>query len=492
MSRSLYARLHRRFGPRVDGPTRREVLQATLAAGAGLLISRLGLAQDSKPVGKRVVVIGAGFAGLAAAHELSAAGYDVTVVEARNRLGGRVLSFGDFVKGKNVEGGGELVGSNHPTWVAYADRFGLEFIDVTEAEDVESPIVVGGRRLTAEESEKLWEELAAAAALMNADAEKVDAERPWTSPNAAALDARTVSSWIESHSLPQLCRTALHAQIASDNGVPTAWQSYLGQLAQVKGGGVEKYWTDSETYRCKGGNQRLAAKLAATLPKDRVHLGVAATSVALGEKDATVTLSDGRRLACDDVVLSVPPSTWRKIAFEPALPGALSPQMGVNLKVLVAVKDRFWLESKLSPDMLTDGPMAQTWEGTDNQPGDEGASLCAFTGGHAAEQARAWRLEERIDQSVAEMEKVYKDLRKKMLGARFMDWPGEPWTLAGYSFPAPGQVTAMGPALAAGVGGRLHFAGEHASHAFVGYMEGALNSGAAVAKRLAKRDGVLK
>ena len=135
MSRSLYARLNQRYGHPIDVFTRREMLKATLAASAGLLLSR-GLpafAQDKpRAAGKRVVVIGGGFSGLSCAHELLAAGYDVTVVEARNRIGGRVISFSDLVKGKNVEGGGELIGSNHPTWVSYAEKFGLKFIDITE------------------------------------------------------------------------------------------------------------------------------------------------------------------------------------------------------------------------------------------------------------------------------------------------------------------------------------------------------------------------
>ena len=114
----LYAKLHRKFGRKDDGMTRREMLQASLAAAAGVLLSnRLGLAQT----GKRVVVIGAGFSGLTAAYELSRAGYQVTVVEARGRVGGRVVSLANVVPGKNVEGGGELIGSNHPTWVAYGE-----------------------------------------------------------------------------------------------------------------------------------------------------------------------------------------------------------------------------------------------------------------------------------------------------------------------------------------------------------------------------------
>jgi len=69
-----------------------------------------------------------------------------------------------------------------------------------------------------------------------------------------------------------------------------------------------------------------------------------------------------------------------------------------------------------------------------------------------------------------------------------MDWPSIPWTRASYSCPAPGEVTTIGPLLFEGIKGRLHFAGEHASYKFGSYMEGALNSGASIARRLAVRD----
>ena len=159
------------------------MLRVTLAGSAGLLVSNHLAFGQGKP-GKRIVVIGAGFSGLAAAYELVARGYDVTVVEARNRVGGRVITFNDFVPGKHVEGGGELIGSNHPTWVAYKDRFKLDFLDVTEEEDFEFPIVLDGKRLTSAESEKLWEEMDAALTLMNTDAKDIDADQPWRSRDA--------------------------------------------------------------------------------------------------------------------------------------------------------------------------------------------------------------------------------------------------------------------------------------------------------------------
>src|SRR6187551_1719241 len=157
---SLYAHLTRRFRPEVAA-RRREFLKATAAVGAGLLLSnRIGYAAPAKQ--KYIVVVGAGFAGLACAHELKAAGYRVTLIEARGRVGGRVLSFKDVVKGKNVEGGAELIGSNHPTWVAYAEKFGLKFLDVNPEDDMNMPIHLDGKLLDDEDAGKIYEEMEAA------------------------------------------------------------------------------------------------------------------------------------------------------------------------------------------------------------------------------------------------------------------------------------------------------------------------------------------
>ena len=495
MSRSLYARLNQRYGRPVDACTRRDMLKATLAASAGLLLSGgLPAAAQPRPAGgRRVVVIGGGFSGLACAHELLSAGYDVTVVEARNRVGGRVLSFGDLVPGKNVEGGGELIGSNHPTWVAYKEKFNLDFLDVTEDEEAEAPIFVGGTRIDAETGAKLWEEMDATLAKMNDDARRIkDVDKPWEVEGAAEFDRRSTRQWIDAQEGSELLKKGLWVQMAADNGQDPARQSYLGNMAQVAGGGVEKYWTESEVYRCKGGNQQLATKLAEAIGRDRVVTRLPVTRVEVrGRGRVVVTCADGRTLECDDVVLATPPTTWAKIQFNPGLPAGVVPQMGTNVKYLAAVKKRFWKDAKLAPDSLTDGPVSMTWEGTDNQQGDEGASLNCFSGGPQAEQARAFEKDQRDAKYAEALGLLYPGFKEQFVQARFMDWPSDPWTLTGYSFPAPGQVTTVGPLLRKGLG-NLHFAGEHTSFKFVGYMEGALNSGVAVARRLAARDGLIK
>jgi monoamine oxidase len=485
--RSLYARLHDRFGEPID---RREMIRRSLAAAAGVLISARGGLAGQRPRGPRVVVVGAGFAGLAAAYELSHAGADVTVLEARNRVGGRVVSFTDLVPGAAMEGGAELIGTNHAIWLDYAQRFKIPFVKITE-EDAEAPIVLNGRRLSAAASEKLWEELDAALGGMNADAARVtDAFEPWRSPEAAAWDARSQAEWIAAQACSDLCKTAMDAQLVADNGVTTAWQSYLGNLAQIKGGGVEKYWTETEVYRTRGGNQQLAHRIVTELGASRVHLRQPVTAITVADRGVVVTTA-GASYEADYAVLAVPPLTWNRIAFAPRLHVSEVPQMGSNIKFLMKTRDLYWRGSHLGPDSLSDGPVHLTWHTTQHQKVD-GAGVVAFSGGPAADTCRAWSATERTPNYLSTLSKVYPGVRASFERARFMDWPGDPWVKGSYSFPAPGEVTTLGPQMQQPLAGRVFLAGEHTCYAFVGYMEGALNAGAALAKRLAQRDGVVK
>lgn len=508
MSRSIYSILNARYGKVATPMERRQFLKGTLAASAGLLISqtpawaRPRLGRES---GKRVVVIGAGFSGLTCAHELKAAGYDVTVLEARNRVGGRVLSFNaanknEYIKGRNVEGGAELIGSNHPAWVNFAEQFKFEWLDVTEEEEgAQFPIVIDGKLLGYEEAGKVWEEMEAALNKLNELAAPVLEDEPWNTPDAAKLDAMNTAAWIEKLDVSPVCKRAMWINQTSDNGQDAGKQSLLGQLASVKGGQLEKYWTESEVYRCKGGNDQLARKLAEGIGAGRLTLELPASEISLKGQNVIVTAKDGRTIECDDVVLAVPPPTWKKITFNPGLPAAMNPQMGVNTKWLAHVKARFWETHtpKLCQYALSDGYNQQTWDATDAQgPVDEtngGACMTGFSGGPMAEKALAMSKEEREAAFSAQYEAFYPGFGENKVATRYMDWPKEAWTGASYSFPAPGQVTTVGPMMAkAHMGGKLHIAGEHACYKFVGYMEGALSSGAAIAKRLAKRDGVVK
>jgi monoamine oxidase len=478
--RSLYARLHTRYGERID---RREMIRQSLAAAAGVLVSNRLSYGAPRPSAPRVVVVGAGFAGLAAAYELSRAGADVTVLEARNRVGGRVISFHDLVPGAAMEGGAELIGTNHPIWMDYRQRFGLRFVDITE-EDAEAPIVLGGQRLTAAQSEQLWQDMSVALNGLSAGAAGIpDPFAPWSAPGAAATDQRSLADWIAALEVPALCKTGVDAQMVADNGVATAWQSHLGNLAMIKGGGVEKFWTETEVFRCAGGSNQLAQRLAAAIGATRVHLRRPVSAIAAGDRDVIVTTGAAKH-ECDYVVLAVPPLTWNRIAFTPRLHVPAVPQMGSNVKFLMKVRDEFWHSARLAPDFFSDGPVHLTWHTTQHQK-VSGAGIVAFSGGAAADECRAWTPSDRTARYLTALGPTYPALRASFERARFMDWPSDPWVKGSYSFPAPGEVTTLGPELQRPLAGRVFLAGEHTCYAFVGYMEGALQSGARAAKRIA-------
>lgn len=490
MTRSFYRRLARAVHGR-ELASRRDFLAGSAAAASSLLLSRGALLGGR--VGKRVVVVGAGFAGLACAHELQAAGYDVTVIEATNRVGGRVRSSGEFVANRNIEIGAELIGSNHPTWMAFKDSFGLEMLDLSENEEWEQPVLLAGKRLSRDDAKALLEEMDEVfVKAIDPQAATVDADQPWKTPDAKALDGMNTKDWIAKLQCSENCKKALTVEFQANNGQDVQKQSFLGNLAQVKGhGNAKSYRDESEVYRCKGGNQTLAKKLAERLKSVVLELPV--RMVEWAEKKIVVTCADGRTLECDDIVLAVPPTVWSKIEFKPGLPAALSPQMGANTKWFVHMKSRFWQKANQEQYAMADGVFNMTWEGTDAQPGDQDVVFVAFNGGPSAERARALRGQAQTDAYLADLETLYPGFKAQVAGKTFfMDWPNEPWTKASYSFPAPGQITTQGQVLYDGLQGRLHFAGEHTCYRFVGYMEGALYSGTQLAKRLAKRDGAAK
>src|SRR5439155_20965633 len=146
-------------------------------------------------------------------------------------------------------------------------------------------------------------------AVISRDAAVVqDQDQPWKTPNAAGLDSRSVADWLAGVDGPEMAKSAVGAQMVADNGVALDRQSYLGMLAMVKGGGLDKFWTETEVYHCKGGNQQLARKLAEAIGEERIHLNSPASDVRFGGDSVVVTCPDGRTFTADDAILAIPPS----------------------------------------------------------------------------------------------------------------------------------------------------------------------------------------
>lgn len=466
--------------------SRRQALRATAAAVAASILG--GCATPSRKVGgirPRVAVIGAGFAGLAAADQLVQAGCDVVVLEARNRVGGRVRSLDSVRPGTNVEAGGEFIGENHPTWLALAKRFKLDFLDVSADDENPAPLFLDGRLLSTDEADGVYNEVARVESEWTRLAADVDADEPWKRADAVLYDRRSTRSLLEAMELSPLGILAAETLITADNGMSTAEQSLLGNLAVVKGGGLEAYWTDSESYRCAGGNQRLAIKLAAAVGANRLRLETPVKSIDSTGSIVKMTTASGDVIEADFVVLAVPPSVWSSIAFTPAIFATGTPQMGTTIKHVTPVSRPFWVDEKRSQYASADLDIQLTWESTDGQESD-GNVFAAFTSGGPAKRLLELESAARDERVRSEIGRIYRSFSDSIDGRSiFFGWPNEPFTRAGYSFPAPGEVTRLGPILRRGVG-PIRFAGEHCSYAFTGYMEGALASGVRVGREIAK------
>ena len=440
---------------------------------AGGLIASAGSAARCRAPGRpTVIVVGAGFAGLSCAYELQHAGIRVRVLEARSRPGGRVLSVRNWGHMPSVEAGGEFVGAQHLAWGAYAQHFGLQ-LAASPADGTVHRVVLGGRILDDAAGAALFAEMSQVFAAINADAADVPADTPWDTPRAAALDDMSVGAWLSTQPMSDLCRRAVRAELEGNNAVSIERQSYLGQLAQVKGGGLEKYWSDTEDFRCSGGNQQLAFKFAQSLG-EQVQFNTPVIAINCTGGHVQVSCVDGSRYDADAVVLAVPPSVGKKITITPAIPQLAEAQMGTALKYIVHLRDAAQVV-----DTLTDGPISAIWPAQPTDATDQ--ALVCFSGGPAAQRCLDSANRDRMYAEL--LQAVGIDAEQAIADARFFDWPQEPWTEAGYSFPAPGDVTRLGPLWHQGVR-PLSFAGEHTCFSFVGYMEGALRSGLRAAQQV--------
>jgi monoamine oxidase len=490
MSRSLLMWNARRRVPKGEFIERREFLKGVALAGAGALLAPGALAQragrDSSP---RVVVIGAGLAGLACAYELREAGADVYVFDARDRVGGRVVSMEDIVSGKIVEGGGEFIGANHPRWIGYAERFGIDLrpSEPDNADQLEWPILVKNRFLAKPEADPVWDALDRLTAGLNAPARAVIAHEPWASQNASTLDSQTVAQWLKEQDIDDDVRTLARASLEAELGVALEHASMLALLALVRGGGVEDFWAHSDDYRAVGGAQSLARAFADTM-KGRVILGAPVEKIAHEGSRTGVTLADGKFVRADAIVLATPPSAWKTIALannDTLLDRTV--QMGLASKLIAIAPDAFWTRLGAAPFGLTDTDTQMIWSTTAGQtspnPQDTREVMVGFSGGPAAERIRAVDRPTRDNVMLRAAARLWPGQTEGLMTVRFMDWRADRWAQAGYSFPEPGQVTTVCKALREPLGA-LHFAGEHCSTAFTGYMEGALESGSRAARRI--------
>ncbi|WFU73603.1 FAD-dependent oxidoreductase [Bradyrhizobium sp. CB2312] len=407
--RSIYARLNRRYGKKFIGFDRQKLVSATLANA--MVVTAATPPRDMPRPARvarrpRVTIVGAGLGGLMAGYTLAHC-CDVTIFEARERVGGRVWS-----KNKAsgvVEAGGELIGYNHPLWLALARQFrlGLSLFTLDsnfDALDLDMPIYLDGRKISNPLALKtLFEQMEESFGRMAKRARHVHKHAPWRTHGADALDQQSMADWIKDEHCSPLAKLAMKEQFSNDAGQPVERQSLLANFAVVHGGALKghpsAFFTQTETLRCSEGNQSLAEHLAEEIRKvgGVVHLSSPVIAIDIDKEGVTVTPEGAAPHVADYVVLAIPPSLWpggrfARINITPQLTPDHYISMGTAVKYLSPVKRRFWIDHGLAP-AATSSRFGVTWEGTDNQIAPRGreVELSLFAGSRPAQQAlRQW------------------------------------------------------------------------------------------------------
>jgi monoamine oxidase len=436
------------------------------------------------PTDKTITIIGAGLAGLAAAFDLHRAGWRVTVLEARDRAGGRVHTVRSFSNGLVAEGGGEFIEESHTRMLALADQFGLKLArtgnwrgeknDWISFDGRSGPISnarLWGMDLMAE-VERGWE-------LMSGLSQYVpDPYQPHLAREAQRLDAQSSLDWIESLDLHPFAKKYFIQHIRSEYTCEPERLSLLDLARNAR-----MYYTEAArppSMRVLGGNDQIPRALAEALPNVRLNAAVKAIRLKPDGVAVTFQQADSHlTLDTDFAILAIPLTAARSIDFNSSLPAAHQRMVneisyGAVTKVLIEYRKRFWNERDWNGRLTTDAPIVITWHATSHFEHERGI-ITAYTGGDPGAQLSALSDEERIQAAVAEIERLFPGSSDLIENTATIAWRNEPYTRASYMALAPGEVLAHWQTLFEPAG-RLFFAGEHAT-AIQGFMEGAVESG---------------
>jgi monoamine oxidase len=426
-----------------------------------------------------VLVLGAGLAGLAAARDLAAAGADVLVLEARDRPGGRVEQ-AVLDDGRVVQLGGEVVGSFHTAYLGLAAELGLE----TEPSYVAEPGAMSWD-LAEGAGQGEWPPFFTPADVADAErieaacvalAATVDADDPWSHPDAAALDALSFAGWLRAEgATPAVCRLHELGALALAGG-STERLSLLGQLRSISAAGAEEIYGHErwEGLRLRDGSAALPLALAEKLG-ERLRLGARVTALDVTRARARVTLAGGEQLRAEAVVCALPVGPLRDVALtgvsDDRLASLRRQRQARAAKVVAAYPAPVWRAAGASGLSDGEGLVGSTWP----QGGD---ALSMLVAPERLSHFLAAPPAARRAEVLTCLARLYGERAREPDALLERAWGADPLTQGYVAQWAPGDLTAVGP---------LH--GTHeppfyvagSDHWVAGYMEGAVRTGRAAA-----------
>jgi monoamine oxidase len=435
-----------------------------------------------------VAVVGAGLSGLSAARGLVDAEREVVVLEARERVGGRLLN-ATLAGGATVDLGGQWVGSDHVRVQRLVGELGIEIFP--QHGKGRNLLDVAGKRRRYRGTiprlgpRVLWD-IFVARRRFDRLARDVGSEAPWAAERAAELDGETLADWCERNVRTPIARELIGLAGRTVWGAGPEELSMLHVLFYVAAAGSFDKLIDTEggaqQDRLDGGAQLLPLGLAESLG-DRVRLGTPVRRIAQDGGGVRV-VADGLEVEAAHAIVAVPPAIAAKIELDPLPPGrpelAERLRPGALTKCMALYEEPFWRADGLSGEAVADvGPVTLTF---DSSPRDGSAGvLLGFVGGPEARELAALPAAERRAQILASLERLFGPRAAQPLEYTEQTWAEEEWSGGGpTSNFGPGGWTECGSALRE-PSGRIHWAGTETATVWSGYMEGALQAGERVA-----------
>jgi monoamine oxidase len=472
--------------------SRRRLLQGSLVATGAL--SALALEQKVDATASPVLVVGAGIAGLTAAYYLHKSGVPVRIVEASQRVGGRMLSQAKALgTAATVELGGEFIDSGHKNIRKLARDLGLVEVDLFATDrGLTKDIWFFKNRLVNER--ELVTAFIPLVKQIDRDVKAIgEVNYKSTNPFAIQLDRVSITKYLDRYCPDPILRRFIEVAYTNEYGLDVSRQSAINLLLLIgkEPNKIEIFGTSDQRYQIHGGNQQIVDRLAAKF-RDRIETNTQLESIRSYNNRYRVSLRQrdaSKEYTFDRVILALPFSILRHLDLGVKLPPAKQAAIqeigyGTNTKLITSYSDKLWRNKyKSNGQSFSDLDTSETWDSS-RYSTTKSSTITSFSGGDLGMRIGRSTSAVVTSKVTTQLDLIYPGIKNLSSNRSIVtNWIDRPYSQGSYACYLVGQWTKFAGVEGERVG-NLFFAGEHCSIDAQGYMEGGCATGLLAAKTI--------
>jgi monoamine oxidase len=426
----------------------------------------------------KVLILGAGISGLCAAYELNKKGIETTILEARDRIGGRIHTIREpFADGQYAEAGAMVVPDSHQLTKHYIRQFNLQLL---ESGPVYPALYLrnGHRTIGADSPQELQKRFLGPWV----DRVLTSLSSPEWPGELRSLDHLTLEEFLTRQGVSQELIAQLRMEYIDEWGDGIGSYSALSGLYDLARG------RSGSLFRIQNGSESLTQAFASHIP--RIRLNCSVKRIAQTPVEVQITFSENHTLQserADLLICTIPFSVLDRVEMDMPVEkrNAIS-ELGYTsvCRIYAQVSERFWEAENLTGFGYTDEDFFSVFHSTATQRGPKGI-LEAYVSGPLSRKLSALSSSDRLREALTRMEKIHPQIRSFLIQATSICWDNDPCAGGAYSWFKPGQMTGLLAAIQSSVG-QIHFAGDHTSM-LPGWMQGALESSMRVVDEIVAR-----